>query len=147
MFHVIAWSINSSQIVTDSLYIPLPSQTPQENLRLVITVQIPPLQPPVTSSTPPNPLNIQMSHENITTIDYVINRFAWQSTVPSPLLLNSTRWSALSVVGGGTYFESREVYYGPLAETVKELYGVGLQEGFVAEGVAMKERAEGMVLT
>ncbi|KZP05040.1 hypothetical protein FIBSPDRAFT_843358 [Athelia psychrophila] len=87
-----------------------------------------------------------MSRENITTIDYIINRFSWQSTIPSPSLINATRWSALSVVGGGTYYESREVFDGPLAETVKELYGVGLQEGYVAQGVAMKERAEGMVL-
>lgn len=96
---------------------------------MVIQTQTP---PPMYASTSSNPLNNHTSYENITTVDYVKNRFAWQSLVPDPTLLNSTRWSALSVVGDGSYYKSREVYSGPLATTVEALYATGLSGGFVA---------------
>ncbi|KAF7974368.1 hypothetical protein HWV62_21132 [Athelia sp. TMB] len=137
-----------SQVVTDDLYVPLKDQTPKENLRLIIQVQIPPLTPPVTSSTPPNPLNSQVSLENITHVQPSLYRVAWkQSDIPQ-LALTSERWSALSVMqcSGGTnvtLYESREVYDGPLAYAVEGLYGNGLQEGFTAQGVAFKALLEG----
>jgi hypothetical protein len=62
--------------------------------------------------------------------------------------LTAERWSALSVVQAGdgagarTLYESREVFGGPLAYVIQELYGKGLQEGFDAQGVAMKALLE-----
>ena len=60
-------------------------------------------------------------------------------------LLNATRWQALSTLpGGGTFYETREVYAGALATTLEALLGAGLQEGFDAQAAALKARVEGM---
>lgn len=139
-----------SQVVTDDNYTPLADQTPKENLRLIINVQIPPLTPPVNASTPSNPLNSQTSYENITAVQHDLYRIAWaEDDIPS-ILLSAERWSALSIVpssdgsgGNVTLYESREVYYAPLAYTVEALYGTGLQEGFDAQAKAMKALLEG----
>lgn len=58
-------------------------------------------------------------------------------------ILSAERWSALSVVGTQTLYESREGYGGALAGILKTLYLDGLQEAFEAQGVALKSRVEG----
>lgn len=131
----------SSQIVASDLLVPLPDQTPHENLRLFITAQLPPLDPPVNSSTPGNPLNYQMTLENITHIDHGNYRAAWAILAPA-LLLSAERWSALSVFNNQTYYESREVYDGAAAGAVQLLYENALSLGFQAQADALKVRAE-----
>lgn len=132
----------SSQIVLASeLLVPLPDQTPRENLRTFITVQIPPLDPPVNASTPENPLHSQITLENITHIDHETHRAAWAILAPE-LLLTAERWSVLSIFENQTYYESRDVYNGPVAVAVQLLYEKGLNEAFAAQALALKERAE-----
>lgn len=135
-----------SQIVANALFIPVPDQTPRENLRLILSVQIPPLPLPVSATTPPNPLNAQMSLENITHVQPEIYRVAWVQAMFPTDILSAERWSALSVVetsnGNRTLYESREVYDGSLASTLEALYGQGLQEAFEAQASGLQLRAE-----
>lgn len=119
-------------------------------MRLIIKVQIPPLTPPVNSSTPSNPLNSQTSLENITHVQHDLYRIAWAESDIPDIALSAQRWSALSVVpssggsgGNVTLYESREVYDGPLAYVVEATYGKGLQEAFDAQATAMKALLEG----
>ncbi|KAJ4474480.1 hypothetical protein J3R30DRAFT_3295417 [Lentinula aciculospora] len=135
-----------SQVVTDSLYIPTQDQKAAENLRLIITSQIPPLTPPVTASSLGDPLNEHITRENITHLQPGIYRVAWQD-LSLDALIQAERWSALSVFvdqGGDslTFYESREEYNGVLAGTVQDLEGAGLLEGFQAQASALKARAE-----
>ncbi|KAJ3772782.1 hypothetical protein FB446DRAFT_642900 [Lentinula raphanica] len=135
-----------SQIVTDDFYIPTQNQTAAENLRLIITSQIPPLTPPVTASSFGNPLDVHITRENITHFQPEIYRVAWQD-LSLDALIQAERWSALSVFtdqSGSvmTFYESREQYNGVLAETVQALEGTGLVEGFQAQATALKTRAE-----
>jgi hypothetical protein len=67
--------------------------------------------------------------------------------------LSAERWSAVSEFipdevnkpeEKWAFYESREVYDGSLAGTVQKLEGEGLQEGFEAQGVALKMKVEGM---
>ncbi|KAF5321334.1 hypothetical protein D9619_001497 [Psilocybe cf. subviscida] len=133
------------QTVTNALYVPLNDQTPQVNLRLIIEAQIPPLPSPVTATTPPNLLHEQHSFENITVVDRVRHRVAWKQIMIPDALLTAERWQGLSEVeGGGTYYESREAFYGPLAVVVGGLMGTGLQEGFSAQAAAFKVRVESL---
>lgn len=142
--------LHSSQTVTDAFGIPLDDQTPHENLRAIIDCQIPPLPLPVNASTPPNLLHAQSSFENFTVIDENLNRVAWQSIMLPQVVLNATHWQAFTVIEGEdgspvTLYESLEVYYGPLSYVLDALFAEGLQEAFVAQGVALKARVEGMV--
>ncbi|KAF8971074.1 hypothetical protein BDZ97DRAFT_1901762 [Flammula alnicola] len=135
-----------SQVVANAFWVPLTNQTPQENLRLVIQAQILPLPTPVDANTPPNLLNNQISFENITAIDEVNYRAAWkQIMLPDPLL-SAERWQALSTVDGDkTYYESREVFGGPVGYVVDALYQQSLQEGFDGQAAAFKGRVESLV--
>ena len=61
-----------------------------------------------------------------------------------PAIFESERWQALSELGNGrVLYESQEVFLGPLAHTLKALYGDGLQKGFEAQGLALKMLLEG----
>ncbi|KAF9564790.1 hypothetical protein CPC08DRAFT_734260 [Agrocybe pediades] len=134
-----------SMVVANAAFIPTTDQTPQENLRLIIQAQIPPLPSPVDANTPPNVLHSQVSFENITTIDAVAYRAAWrQIMIPTPLL-GAERWQALSVYEGKTYYESREDFYGPLGYVLDTFFASGLQEGFDAQAAAFKGRVESLV--
>ncbi|KAH9485221.1 hypothetical protein JR316_0002128 [Psilocybe cubensis] len=135
-----------SQVVTNTLFIPLADQTPHESLRLIIQAQIPPLPLPVDADTPPNLLHSQTSYENITTIDASSHRAAWRQIMIPGAVLNAERWQALSpVAGGGTYYEAREVFSGPVGYVVETLFAEGLQAGFEAQAVAFKARVEGLI--
>lgn len=131
----------STAVATDAFFAPLPAdeQTAVENKRLIFHVQIPPLPQPVDASTPPNALHSQSSIENVTHVQHGLYRVAWKQIMFPDVVLESERWSALSVLeGGGTLYESREVYLGTLATTLQTLYGVGLQEAFEAQAQALK---------
>ncbi|KAJ3986410.1 hypothetical protein F5890DRAFT_1407302 [Lentinula detonsa] len=135
-----------SQVVTDDFYIPTQDQKVAENLRLIITSQIPPLTPPVTASSLGNPLDEHITRENITHYQPEIYRVAWQD-LSLDALIQAERWSALSVFvdqSGDvmTFYESREQYNGVLADTVQDLEGAGLVEGFQAQAATLKARAE-----
>ncbi|KAJ7291153.1 hypothetical protein C8J57DRAFT_1271527 [Mycena rebaudengoi] len=131
-----------SQVVADANFVPLADQTPHENLRLIIDVQIPPLHGPVDASTPGNPLNAQRSLENITHLDNEHYAAAWGGIEFPDEFLKAERWSVLSTFNGKTFYESEEVYYGLGAVIVKELFEEGLNEGFQAQAEALKNRAE-----
>ncbi|TFK44461.1 hypothetical protein BDQ12DRAFT_594353 [Crucibulum laeve] len=134
-----------SQVVTNALWIPLEDQTPHENLRLIIQAQIPPLPTPVDENTSPNLLHAQISFENITTIDHALHRAAWRAIMLPEVLLDSERWQALSTLPDGkTFYESKEVFRGPVGYVVDILFAEGLQEGFDAQATALKNRAESL---
>ncbi|KAG6879137.1 hypothetical protein C0992_004954 [Termitomyces sp. T32_za158] len=132
-----------SQVVTDVLGIPTYEQIPQENLRLLIQAQIPPLPLPVDANTPANPINTQISFENITHIDTTNRRLAWRAIMLPQPLLDAERWQALSTTEDGkTFYESVEIFRGPVSYVVDALFAQGLQEGFNAQATALKSRVE-----
>ncbi|KII96171.1 hypothetical protein PLICRDRAFT_35108 [Plicaturopsis crispa FD-325 SS-3] len=133
-----------SQIICDEFFIPLKDQTPAANRRLLISIQAPPLPLPVNASTVPNLLNSQVSFENITYLDNDQKRGAWSQIFLPDIALKTDRWTAVSAGAGGngSIYESILVFYGPLAPVVQGLFQTGLQEGFDAMGVAMKQKLE-----
>lgn len=59
-------------------------------------------------------------------------------------MLAAERWQAISDLGNGkVLYESREVFSGPLAYTLKALMKESLQEGFNAQGEGLKLLLEG----
>ncbi|KAF2192752.1 hypothetical protein K469DRAFT_717340 [Zopfia rhizophila CBS 207.26] len=121
----------------------LPEQRPVENRRAVFRVQIPPLPLPVTASTPENPLHTQIAFENITHIQPDLGRLAWKY-ISLPQALDSERWQAISSIGNGrVLYESREVFSGALAPTLRDTLGEGLQEAFEAQAKGLKLLLEG----
>jgi len=119
---------------------PIDSSEVAADLRLIIQVQIPPLDLPVSASTPNDPLHAQTSYENITYFNPSEYRVAWKQIMIPDAELESTRWTALSEFEGKVYYETYEGYFGPLAYVVQELYGDGLQEGFEAQAEALQLR-------
>ncbi|KAF5350808.1 hypothetical protein D9758_010400 [Tetrapyrgos nigripes] len=136
-----------SALVTNSLLIPTSSQTPAENLRLILNTQIPPLSLPVNASSKDNLLNTRISIENITKFEPDSHRIAWELLSPD-FLLSAVRWSAVSKYTDEnwttwTFYESREVFDGVLSSITQSLQGKGVQEGFEAQAEALKRRVEG----
>jgi hypothetical protein len=131
-------------IVVSPLNITLQKQYPVEGKNLFFRVQIPPLPLPVNRYTPDNPLATQLSFENITHVQPKLGRLAWANEVPPRALIQAERWQAISDLGNGVIlYESREVYHGPLAETLKVTLGESLQKSFVAQGEGLKLLLEG----
>ncbi|RDB24897.1 hypothetical protein Hypma_007964 [Hypsizygus marmoreus] len=132
-----------SQVVADHFRVPTPDQVVEEDRRLIIKVQIPPLQNPVDANSPSNPFHSQVSLENITHIDVGNRRMAWRAIFLPEQLLDSERWQALSTSEEGkTLYEAREIFRGPLSHVVDALFAKGLQDGFDAQAVALKTRTE-----
>lgn len=122
--------------------ITLPRQYPQIDAYLIMRTQIPPLPLPVNKYTLDNPLAISPAYELITTVDEERRRLAWRY-VPEQAL-DAERWQALSDLGGGTVlYEAREVFSGPLAETLRALMEEGLQKSFEAQGEGLRVLLEG----
>ena len=137
-------TLDRSAVVTDSLFIPLPNdqQYPQVNKRLIFRVQIPPLPFPVDSNTPDNPLNTQLTTENITVVQPELGRLAWKFLTDQ--LLDSERWQAVTDLGNGkVLYESREVFRGLGAPLVQTLYEDGLRQGFNAQAEGLRRLLEG----
>ena len=137
-------------MLADEYFIPLPAdeQTLVENKRVIFQTQIPPLSLPVTNSTPADPLNWQISFENITHVEQALGRAAWRQLDFPRVALDSARWSAVSTITAGpdagkVLYESRMVYAGALAPILQLLYETALQEAFDAQAVAMQELLEG----
>lgn len=124
-------------VVLSPANLTLPEQRPIENARLFMRVQIPPLPLPVNRSTPDNPLNTQVTYENITHVEPGLRRLAWD--YQPPLLLQAERWQALSDLGDGrVLYESQEVYHGALATFLRDTMGEGLQESFEGQANGLK---------
>lgn len=124
-------------VVTSPLNLTLPEQYPAEGKRLFMRTQTPPLPLPVNRNTPDNVLNTQFTYERITHVQPELGRLAWVY-IPEALL-QAERWQAISDIGNGTVlYESREVFHGVLAETLKATLGAGLQESFDAQGQGLK---------
>ncbi|KAF8995488.1 hypothetical protein BDQ17DRAFT_1250571 [Cyathus striatus] len=133
-----------SMTVANSWWIPIDDQTPQENKRVIIRAQIPPLPLPVDENTPDNALHTQLSFENITTIDTANHRTAWRALMLPQALLDAERWQAVSILEDGkTFYESKEVFYAPVAYVVDALFSQGIQQGFDSQATALKEWVEG----
>jgi hypothetical protein len=122
-------------VVADDFFIPIEDQTPAAGRRLIIRVQIPPL--PSANATE-NPLSNVFSFENITAFEPENYRMAWGQIMIPQVLLNGNRWTALSQVEGGTLYESREIFHGPLGPLLEPLSQEGLQEGFDAQAAALQ---------
>ena len=117
----------------------LEEQYPVENRRLFLRTQTPPLPLPVNSDTPDNPLNTQVAYENITHVQPDLLRLAWAYAATPPDVLAGERWQAISDLGDGrVLYESREVFHGALATTLRDLYGASLQEAFEAQAQGLK---------
>lgn len=115
----------------------LRNQYPKEDRRLFFRTQIPPLPLPVTKDTADVELHTQYSYENVTHVQPKRGRLAWEFATGSSLY--GERWSAVSNLGHGkVLYESREVFDGPLATTLKAQLEGGLQAGFDAQGQALK---------
>ncbi|KAF2003826.1 hypothetical protein P154DRAFT_519745 [Amniculicola lignicola CBS 123094] len=131
-----------SAIVTTPFGVPTREQYPIENHKLILRNQIPPLPFPVDSSTPDNPLNTQFAFENITHIQPDKGRLAWEYIFEA--VLQAERWQAISDLGNGkVLYESREVFHGLAAETLKVWMGEGLQKGFEAQAEGLRRVLEG----
>ncbi|KAJ4286084.1 hypothetical protein N0V90_013433 [Kalmusia sp. IMI 367209] len=131
-----------SSIVVSPANITLPNQRPVENTQLILRVQIPPLPLPVNEYTPDDPLNTQVSYENVTHVQPELGRLAWAFYFKE--ILDAERWQALSDLGGGrVLYESCEVYRGPLAELLRTTSGEGLQKAFDAQAQGLKLLLEG----
>jgi hypothetical protein len=137
----------------NDFFIPLPAdqQVVAENKRIILSVQIPPLPLPVNASTPPNLLHTQGTLENVSHLDTTLMRVAWVQIMFPSAVLNSERWSGVSVIKDGpekglSLYETYEVFNGALASTVQALYGSDLQDSFEAQATALKARVEGKKL-
>lgn len=127
-----------SALAISATNLTLPDQRPVENVRLFFRVQIPPLDLPVNRYTPDNPLHTQFAYDNVTHVQRDLGRLAWSYQAVDALLA-AERWQAVSDIGGGKIlYESREVYSGALASTLKALMGAGLQEAFESQGAGLK---------
>ncbi|KAL0947547.1 hypothetical protein HGRIS_013643 [Hohenbuehelia grisea] len=136
-----------SMKVANGLGVVLDDQTPQENRRLWIQAQIPPLEPPVNENTPPNVLHSQVSFENITTIDSTTRRASWRAIMLPDILLDAERWSALSVPNSScTLYESREVFGSLVSLLVDLSMAPGLQKGFEYQAAEYKRYVEGLAI-
>lgn len=119
------WNLTSSE------------QVPVEGKRLFLRVQIPPLPLPVDRNTPSKLMNTQFAYENITHVEPELGRVAWAYTPDT--FLQAERWQAVSDIGNGTVlYESREIFHGALASTLKALMGENLQASFEAQGEGLK---------
>lgn len=128
--------------VVSPLNITLPDQYPVEGKQLFLTTQIPPLPLPVNKDTPGNLLHTQFAYENVTHVQPELGRLSW--VYVGKVLIEAERWQAVSDIGNGiTLYESREVFNGLLATTLKKLLGEALQESFDAQGKALKLLVEG----
>ncbi|KAH6620026.1 hypothetical protein C7974DRAFT_457846 [Boeremia exigua] len=99
----------------------LHDQRPKEGLRLFLRTQIPALPSPV-NNTPQTLRPTPIAWEAVTDLD-----------------LQAERWSAISDIGRGkVLYESREVFHGDMAESLKSLIGETLQACFDAQAQAFK---------
>ncbi|KAH7078780.1 hypothetical protein BKA63DRAFT_250812 [Paraphoma chrysanthemicola] len=125
------------------LNLTLPKQYPVVGANIYFRTQMPPLPFPVDENTPENPLNTQVSYEEIVVVDRKRGLLAWKY-VPEELL-QAQRWQSVSAHEGGVWYESREVFDGTLAPVVRESFEDGLQKGFEAQAEGLKRLLRGDV--
>jgi len=79
----------------------------------------------------------------VTVVDHENYRYSWKYVSLPRWLLSVERWVGVStVLGGGTKYESMEVFKGIAAIFLRIFIGKGLKKGFVAMGEALKTRCE-----
>ena len=117
---------------------PLEDQTPKEGEYLLMSpVHIPPTMDDASVWFPSSSLEV------ITTVDHENYRCSWRYISLPHWLLCADRWQALSTVeGGGTKYESIEVFTGLAAYFLKIFLRSGLKKGFTAMGEGLKKRCE-----
>jgi hypothetical protein len=121
-----------SQVLVDSLKRPLADQTPDVGKNLELKVHLPPTSDIATSSS-----------EIITIFSPTNYTLAWKYTGAPEYLLYSERWQVLSrTPEGKTLYETREIFYGPLAYLVKTLMYNALIQGFETVANDLKSRVE-----
>jgi hypothetical protein len=133
--------ISSKSIITDQNFTALgpDKQKVVEGAYATFSVQIPPLPLPVTADSKDVWLNTQSSKENITHVQPEIYRIAWKAMLFPDSFMSSERWTGISKAPNGmAVYESREVFYGPVASLLKALYAESLQKSFEAQGLGLK---------
>lgn len=117
---------------------PLEDQTAKEGEYLMMSpVHIPPTMDDSSVWFPSSSLEV------ITVVDHVNHRCSWRYISLPQWLLCANRWQALSAVeGGGTKYESVEVFTGLAAYILKIFLANGLKKGFTAMGESLKRRCE-----
>ncbi|KAH9920863.1 uncharacterized protein BXZ73DRAFT_52039 [Epithele typhae] len=123
------------QQITDAARRPLADQTPAAGQHLLMHVHILPTLDDARAKR-------TATFERILACDPAARRLAWAVLLPA-WFLRAERWQALSALGGGTRYESREVFAGPGAYLIRMMMRRGLQESFDAMADALKARAEG----
>jgi hypothetical protein len=118
--------------------IPLDDQTPKEGEYLMMSpVHIPPTMNDSSVWVSTTSLGV------VTVVDHENYRCSWRNVSLPRWLLSAERWLAVStVLGGGTKYESIEVFSGVAAILLRIFMGSGLKKGFVAMGEALKKRCE-----
>jgi hypothetical protein len=118
--------------------IPLDDQTPKEGEYLMMSpVHIPPTMNDSSVWVSTTSLGV------VTVVDHENYRCSWRNVSLPRWLLSAERWLAVStVLGGGTKYESIEVFSGVAAIFLRIFMGSGLKKGFIAMGEALKKRCE-----
>lgn len=132
------WLSRGQTMVSKTEKRPLEDQTPKEGEYLVMApVHIPPTM---------NDSSVWFSTSYlglVTVVDHENYRCSWRNVSLPRWLLVAERWHAVStVLGGGTKYESIEVFSGVAAIFLRVFMGNGLRRGFVAMGDALKRRCE-----
>lgn len=119
---------------------------------LLMKVRIPPSNPKETTA-----------FEVVTHVDRDAHKVAWRNIDYPKMMLMSERWQVASevdvevenrqsaeeegarakVLGKRTLYETRSVFYGPMAYAVKTMYGKALAESFRAQAEGLKKFCEG----
>jgi len=116
---------------------PLDDQMPKEGEYLMMSpVHIPPTMND-SSVFSTSSLGI------VTVVDHENYRYSWINISLPRWVLSAERWLAVStVLGGGTKYESIEIFNGFAAIFLRIFMGSGLKKGFIAMGEALKKRCE-----
>jgi len=130
--------VRGKTMVTKTDKKPLDDQTPKEGEYLIMSpVHIPPTM---------NDSSVWLSTTSlglITVVDNENYRCSWRNVSLPRWLLCAERWYAVStVLGGGTKYESIEVFTGIAAIFLMIFMSNGLRKGFAAMGEALKKRCE-----
>jgi hypothetical protein len=118
--------------------LPVEVQFPRENATLQLHIQLPALSLPVDASTANK--WTQTAHVNITDVLPTRGRFGYVVVDLPSYALTSKRWTSVMDLGNGkTLYESREVFYGPIASVLKFAMQGTLNDGFegMAKGLKM----------
>ena len=142
-------------VIVDEAKKPLPDQTAAVGKYLLMETYIPPTdldehgkprEAEPASSGLFQPSRKQTPFEIITAVDSEHHRVAWRNIDYPSWLLRAERWQALSQTeGGGTKYETTEVFAGVAAHVVKWLLGEKLRKAFASMADGLKRRSEQVI--